>query len=326
MKRLIISLAALVLAVFTPVLLVGCSESDNAELGVYTCALIRADGDSFASDSVHSSPAALELKSGARAELIIDAQTYSGRWSTGADGEFELKLPSGTSKGTLSNGVCTLDLLGEGVEYVFIREGATLPDDAQENSAAPQNALQRAWNGDWYGAWTISAATGEWETLDRQSYDLFACISVDENGLGTMTLWDEKLTASTPMAEITVEVTLADDGAPGTLRAVEGNFWLAPVERDVWSFSLSESEFADLLYLPHAQYTSGEGSFNYSVILRPWGADWSDIEQIMPELLPYYYHDWYLPVTEAGERMPDSFDISMIPEKPEEDAQEKEKE
>lgn len=326
MKRLIISLSALVLLALAPLELTGCAESENADLGVYTCALIRTDGDSFDLESVHSSPVTLELKHGGKAELIMDEQAYSGRWSLGANGEFELTLPAGASKGTLDGGVVTLDLLNEGMEYVFAREGASLPDEENGESSAPQNALQRAWNGDWYGAWTISAATGEWEALDRQSYDLFARISVDENGLGMMTLWDEELMASSPMGEITVEVTLADDGAPGTLRAVEGNFWLAPVERDVWSFSLSESEFADLLYLPQAQYISGEGSFIYSVILRPWGADWSDIEQVMPELLPYYYHDWYLPVTEAGESMPDSFDISMIPEKPEEDEQEKEKE
>ena len=35
--------------------------------------------------------------------------------------------------------------------------------------------------------------------------------------------------------------------------------------------------------------------------LRPWGSLWPDEE----DRLPYYYEDWYLPLIESGEEMPD---------------------
>ena len=46
----------------------------------------------------------------------------------------------------------------------------------------------------------------------------------------------------------------------------------------------------------------GEDSYDYTIVLRPWGKIWDDVEE---DLLPYYYDDWYLPLIEAGAEMPD---------------------
>ena len=48
---------------------------------------------------------------------------------------------------------------------------------------------------------------------------------------------------------------------------------------------------------------NGDDQFTYDIFLRPWGTSWDDAKA---EDLPYYYHDWYLPLIEAGEPMPDS--------------------
>ena len=50
-----------------------------------------------------------------------------------------------------------------------------------------------------------------------------------------------------------------------------------------------------MLVVDAAHYASDEGSFDYTIVLRPWGTVWSDVESVASELLPYYYNDWYLP-------------------------------
>ena len=58
-----------------------------------------------------------------------------------------------------------------------------------------------------------------------------------------------------------------------------------------------------------------DGSFDYSIYLRPWGRTWEDINATQPGLLPYFYYDWYLPMLAQGESMPDKFsapDVNVI--------------
>ena len=43
--------------------------------------------------------------------------------------------------------------------------------------------------------------------------------------------------------------------------------------------------------------------FHYEIYLRPWGTRWDDVN---PEDMPKLYDDWYLPLIEAWEPMPDS--------------------
>ena len=70
-----------------------------------------------------------------------------------------------------------------------------------------------------------------------------------------------------------------------------------------------------MLVIDNGHYESEEGSFDYQIVLRPWGTVWDDVESTAPELLPYFYKDWYLRAIDAGEDMPDSFDASQaVPE------------
>ena len=50
-------------------------------------------------------------------------------------------------------------------------------------------------------------------------------------------------------------------------------------------------------------YENGDDEFTYDIYLRPWGTYWGRCAE---EDLPYYYYDWYLPMIEAGEAMPDA--------------------
>ena len=75
----------------------------------------------------------------------------------------------------------------------------------------------------------------------------------------------------------------------------------------------------------HAAVIPGmEVGKDYTIVLRPWGTVWSDVESVASELLPYYYNDWYLPAIEAGEEMPDSLDAAAVT--PRADSESKEEE
>ena len=60
-----------------------------------------------------------------------------------------------------------------------------------------------------------------------------------------------------------------------------------------------------MLCLENGRYQGAEGSYDYRFYLRPWGRSWDDVEAAEPEMLPYFYDDWYLPLADSGAPMPD---------------------
>lgn len=328
MKRFIRALTLLSTLVLSALLFTGCSQKSE-HIGLYECAYLVSEGESFSAEGVFVEGAALELSSGGKAALRLNSTEYSAHWSeSGGELTLTLDLARDTFRGAIENGVCVLPLSDDGTEYVFVRAGASAPD--AHDPALPDasaNALQSAWNGGWYGMWSISNAQGDWRTLDRQSYDLFARISVDENGEGTMTLWDEKLSEDEPMGVLDIAVTLGDENSARSIRVTGGKLWLSVIEPGGieldyipdGSMIAPDSDTADgggteplttdetasgSIYTPQAHYAAEEGSFDFALILRPWGADWDAVELAAPNMLPYYYKDRYLPANEAGEGFP----------------------
>ena len=57
----------------------------------------------------------------------------------------------------------------------------------------------------------------------------------------------------------------------------------------------------------YGTYEDEDGSFDYAIYLRPWGMDWEDVREAEPEMMPYYYDDWYVGVMD--DVMPESMDI-----------------
>ena len=292
---------------------------------MYTCVYLQKNGENLQPTELYSAAPTLELISGGKAVLSLAGESYNGKWAL-SSGAFTLTTDGGVSRGTLADGVCIVNLLDAGLGYVFLHEGNSLPADwnGAANIDPAQTELQRLWNGGWYGWWSISNATGDWAALDRQWYDCFARISVDADGDGTLTLWDESMSAASPMGEVSVVVSPGEDGAMGTLASTGGTFWLAVIGEGEWTLNPTAYGFENMLVVDAAHYASDEGSFDYTIVLRPWGTVWSDVESVASELLPYYYNDWYLPAIEAGEEMPDSLDAAAVT--PRADSESKEEE
>ena len=97
-----------------------------------------------------------------------------------------------------------------------------------------------------------------------------------------------------------------------TAPAQSGSFWLAELAPDEWTLDPAAYGFENMLVVDDGHYESDEGSFDYMLVLRPWGTDWSDVEAAAPALLPYFYNDWYLPQIESGASMPDAFDPAQV--------------
>lgn len=306
--------AAIAAALMMALSLCACAASaqDASARGTYSLALVSADGEIYSAQEVYAAPSALVLER-KRAVLTLDGAEYIGKWFL-QDGVFDLVTDGGVSHGTLADGVCVFDYLDSGLVHAFALDGVSVPEGlvnptpASAVSLTPQQAL---WAGDWYGWWSISNAQGDWAALDGQWYDCFARVEFSAEGECKMTLWDEQLSYTDPMGEVSLALAGDDDGM-GTASSLSGSFWLVEIGAGEWQLDPAAYGFDKLVVVNDGHYASAEGSFDYAIVLRPWGTVWDDVAAESPEILPYYYDSWYLPALDAGQAMPDVFDISAV--------------
>ena len=158
------------------------------------------------------------------------------------------------------------------------------------------------WNGDWYGWWIMTGCYGYYEDMEGDWWDICGTIDIGEDGVVTVTLWDEDYTESEPMASAAVSLSEAGTGEFGTLMSEGGRFTDIDLEHADWIVDPGLLDYPDMIHIS-GYYESGEDEYTYDIYLRPWGTYWDDVTE---EDLPYYYYDWYLPLIESGESMPDS--------------------
>lgn len=177
-------------------------------------------------------------------------------------------------------------------------------DSAQtvDIAVGPADAEQLEWwNGDWYGWWGGGKTTEEYSHMDN-AWDCCASIELDENGSGTITIWDEDLPRSNCVAK--AKVQLADGETDlGALVSTGGWFMDADLEEGEWQIDAAGAEYDNMISISGTIWDEEGGSYEYHVVLRPWGQTWDEVEE---DLLPEHYTDWYLPLVEAGESAPDT--------------------
>lgn len=158
------------------------------------------------------------------------------------------------------------------------------------------------WNGDWYGWWLMTGCWGYYEGMDGEWWDICATIDIGEDGVGTVTFWDEDYTKSEPMASAAVSLDEAGTGEFGTLMSEGGWFTDIALEHADWIVDPGLVDYPNLIHI-NGYYENGDDEYTYDIYLRPWGTYWDDVDETE---LPAYYNDWYLPLIESGESMPDS--------------------
>jgi len=298
----------LLLFLITAIALVfcSCSGGNEKDIGHYDCVGLELDGESFEVGDVYPTGCTLELMDYGQAWLTVNTERFYARWRAESGG-FTLDLGGALSYGTVSDGVCTVNLGESGMKHVFLREGAKLPEKTPEEKAEDTlTDYQLFWNGDWYGFWSINNAQGLWLDQNAQSFDCFARIDISADGSGTMLFWDELQSASEPAAEIMLSIS-ESDGANGIAVCDGGVFFNTELDKGQWSMDVDAWRYDSCFVIENAHYESEEGSFDYSIILRPWGRTWEDIEAAEPQLMPYFYYDWYLPLLSSGGSIRDEF-------------------
>lgn len=306
--------ASIAAALLMALALCACAApaQDASARGTYSLALVSADGEVYSAQEVYSAPSSLVLER-SRAVLTLDGAEYIGKWFL-QEGVFDLVTDGGVSHGTLADGVCVFDYLDSGLVHAFALDGVSVPEGLLAPASASAAALtpqQALWAGDWYGWWSISNAQGDWAALDGQWYDCFARVEFSAGGECQMTLWDEQLSYAAPMGVVSLALA-GDDGGMGTASSLSGSFWLAEIGAGEWQLDPSAYGFDKLVVVDDGHYEASGGSFDYALVLRPWGAVWDDVAEALPEILPYYYDTWYLPALDAGQAMPDAFDVSAV--------------
>ena len=189
-----------------------------------------------------------------------------------------------------------LEVTDETPELPPPASGEEEPDEPEEPVEADE--LQ-AWAGDYYGFWIIDSVwsgTQEW-VQEGAWWDTCASLEWNGDGTGTLILWDVDFTKDDPLAELSITASAYDGVA--RFCGEEGQFLGEPLEHADWLWYSDETEYEDLLLIS-GQFDNGEDDFWYDIYLRPWGMEWSDIQEADPDLLPGYYEDWYLPLVESG--------------------------
>ena len=249
------------------------------------------------------------------ATIFTDADSYSEV----IDGQFEEVAPGETIE--VKSAYRLIDTTSK-VEIVFSqllgdKEGKLTIDPAtlSKGNTGTSGALSLPdggaggvtlldwWNGDWYGWWVMSDCSGYYEGMDGNWWDVCGTISIGEDYMGTVTIWDTDYDLNNPM--VNAAVSLSEDGTDeyGTLMSEGGYFTNIPLEHADWIVDPGLTDVPDLIYI-NGFYEDGEDEYTYDIYLRPWGLYWDDMEE---DQLPESYYDWYLPMIEAGEFMPGSF-------------------
>ena len=164
-------------------------------------------------------------------------------------------------------------------------------DQTDDTEAGTDSHPAEDWLGDWYGWWKIEGSDGK---MPVSWYDCCASFAEQEDGLVRMTLWDEDGSRSEPLAEISFSV-LED----GSLLTENGYFLYADIRKGDWTVSTADHA----IYMDDISHATNSAEFHAAVYLLQWGRRWDHAEA---EQRPFYYEDWYLPLIEAGESMPDS--------------------
>lgn len=153
-------------------------------------------------------------------------------------------------------------------------------------------------SGDWYGWWIVTEATGEYAQSNNDWWDICAAIKFDKNGNGEIALWDEDFSRDKLLGSVEIR-RLTGTAAS----SVSGYFAKDKVADGEWSFDTeADTDIPNSIFIV-GTYEGAEGSYTYSVVIRPWGQRWDDTDE---KDRPFAYETWYLPLIDSKAKMPDS--------------------
>ena len=291
------------IAILFLLLLSACGRSTSAADGTYICEQIIKDGTKLEAGEFYSPAPVLTLYGNGKAKLDVNGKSCKGTWNY-SDDVFVLSMGQFQSCGTLKDGVCAVDLFGQGVTYCFFRGDSRLPD---WEKAAEETLTNNRWSGDWYGYWHLENASGEWENLDGMYFDCFAKVDVKSDNSGKIVIWDEKSSFSEPVSAVEISLDLFPSDGYGRAISESGFFFSDDIEENTWVIEPDNEALENVISFS-AHYDGQDGGFDYFVFLRPWGYIWDDALEAGNVRFPYYYDSWYIPLLSDKQEMPEKFE------------------
>ena len=305
----------------------GSKDKDDPNLGMYECILRDASGytDDGNGDWI-------ELKARGKVTVCMEGEEYDGKWELEGT-SIEISQGGDDFDGTLIDGIIVMDY--DDLVCTYAKDGAALPVEPEapalpvpeeiipeeiipEEEPAPiESSLNcQWWNGDWYGWWIMNNTTGEYVDLEDSCWDACAEINLDNNGVGTIDLWDTDSEPGSYFAIVDVMLTESSSDI-GCLISTEGKMYNETIRHGEWIIDPAESYvsvYGNMITIEGYYYDSDapSNSFEYMIFLRPWGTDWEDVRNDtenpdMPytDMMPVNYDSWYLEYKDG--KMPDSF-------------------
>ncbi len=268
----------------------GCSQSSPA-LGTFVCASAELAGVSLDSKLIYGDAPVLELSENGQGKFVLGADVGLIKWSLNGN-ELSLHFDSQNCFGKYENDSIELDLLDRGLKMTFVKEKVMCDEKVSSKVLS------------YYGWWDIGDANGEWKNYSGMWFDCCAVIELAEDGKGEFILWDEDSSYENPISR--VKVKFNDDES---ISVVKGAFVDCEIDDNNLVFNTKALDFSDMVVAELA-YSDDNGIFNSVIYLRPWGQKWDDVREKTPELMPYHYDSWYLPLVEAGSQMPGEFELN----------------
>ena len=287
------------------------SVADDGVLGVYYADKGVAYGLDIPISTMWENGFSIELQESGKCVVAVDSSTGEGTWKLEGDA-FTISADGLDLTGTLSGGVLFLEnIMDTGVDLYFTKDGSMIPAE----TPAPADSV---WAGDYYGWWAVLDPAGDFVVDDSDilpAWDVCASIIDYGDGTGYLNIWDEDNDVVVK-AGVTFASGLTEKG---TMACRNGNFWDSELKEGDWVVEPADSmvsEFANMLCIDgkYIDPENAENSFEYMIFLRPWGMRWDDVAaadttyMICDDMVPIEYTNWYLPLIEAGEPMPDSFE------------------
>ena len=272
----------------------GCGQSEY--VGMYNGVYVEADGRVYPMEDYFNGENYLELKPRGKALMMTGTTEHELTWEEN-EGEITFTESGDSFYGYINNGVISMDFMGWGMNLTFAIDGAQLPETTVEDPVAYAeaiNAVRPYWNGDWYGWWYISQATGAYVDEQMQIRDCAARIELDDTARGPIRIWDMEHPYNTPLADgiLRVDPETGMEGV-GIAMSGQGTFMGQPVESGDWLIDPSTAAYENLLEI-YGYYKDDKGDFFYTLYLRPWGQGWEDVLEAAdptkaPAELPLYY-------------------------------------
>ena len=192
--------------------------------------------------------------------------------------------------------LCACARSGGTEKTVVVLRETPVQTPAPTESAAPRETAVPAKSGpdDWYGWWRMYNTSGDWAHMYGYYWDCCAEIAQEEGTL-RLQLWDEDLPKDVGLAA----ARLREDN--GVLKCAAGTFLDRELGPESWNIASAVDSCGQLLHIRGTYDAVGKGGFQYEIFLRPWGSRWPGSEDEKPG----FYESWYLPLVEAGVKMPE---------------------